>query len=383
MKYLNILFIINSDSGPENKNGITKILHNIKPRKYINVDLLSPYNSNAPSYIKKTYNCKINKSKRKSSKISSLLNGWCAEDYQKKNINSDIFQCLKNIWFDYDRIFFIGSSTISIYDDIIKFGFLPILSKSIFFAIDNKSVYFKRAIKNNTFPKNIYYWLQYRFFKKRSEVKYKFFDKVLFVSDYDSLIYKIDNPVSEKKVFTCTNGVIIPNEFENYKKNNDIYLHGNFSYVPNIEAYKNNMSIIKFIRKIDCDAKFIIFGINSHYFEKTIELTVHGVVENIYSFLPSYNNYVCYQVTGAGVKNKILEAFSKKMLVFANKEVVNGLNVEPGFHYVDISNLMFSDIANRILSITSEERIFISNNAYELVKHQYSWDSFSKKLFEL
>jgi glycosyltransferase involved in cell wall biosynthesis len=102
---------------------------------------------------------------------------------------------------------------------------------------------------------------------------------------------------------------------------------------------------------------------------------VTGAVPDLRDYFNRATIYVCPLLSGAGIKNKILEAWAMKIPIVATGLSCEGINVEPGADIVVAdSPRQFAD-AVVTLAADSEARRRLAENGRRKVEAQYSWEA--------
>lgn len=248
--------------------------------------------------------------------------------------------------------------------------------------IDALSMSTERLFRNKRFglKKLGYYWE----WKKMKRFEFQQFKKESFYSIITSHVDK--KYLADKPNAVAPNGVdtdyFKPSEVN---KDIDLIFTGNMGYQPNIHAVQYFCdNVLPLLIKDKSEINFYIVGINPpHFIKKKHDgrnVFVTGFVQDISKYLNRSKIFVAPLQTGAGIQNKILEAFACSLPVvttdFGNAgiQAVNDKEVivrnEP------------EGIADAIVDLLSDsiKRKNIGANATHLVKRKFSWDSFTNHL---
>ncbi|MFN3589086.1 MAG: glycosyltransferase family 4 protein, partial [Spirosomataceae bacterium] len=230
------------------------------------------------------------------------------------------------------------------------------------------------------FTKLYYSFCEY-IYKKRERKIINEYSKCIFVSDKDKKFLMGNNKRNDSKIVVIPNGVnqcLLDKGDKFITDVNTIVFSGIMDYKPNIDAVVYFVNcVLPLILEANKNIIFYIVGKNP-----TAEVTqlksdnviVTGWVDDISEYVCKGSVYVSPLITGAGLKNKILEAMALKRPIVASSISVDGLNIKDGYHlYVADSREVFADKVLNLLN-SSDKRDFLVKNAYELVGEEYTWD---------
>jgi len=254
--------------------------------------------------------------------------------------------------------------------------------------IDATSINYKEAQNNSTGMWKIIYPIE----NKRAlsyEIKIlKEYDKAFIASPFDKN-YLLDNSeVSANKLIVIPNGVKEELLFSENKFNEEnwIVFLGKMNYAPNVDAviYFAN-EIFPLITKDRNNIEFIIVGSNPSkevlklHRRKNVEVT--GFVEDPYEYLEKAKVIIAPLRFSAGTQYKILESMALGKTVVTNAKGVRGISGEDGKHFIIADDE--EEMAKKILNLLSDEtkRKEIGNNARELIKEKYRWNTISKDFY--
>lgn len=240
--------------------------------------------------------------------------------------------------------------------------------------------------------KRIYHKFCCKIYKNKELRILQSYKRVFFVSQKD-LHYLTNSTKSlSSNLYVIANGVnqnMIDRDSHNTISENLIVFSGIMDYKPNIDA------VIYFVKNIfpkilmDLpDTKFIIVGKNP--VKKILELNssnieVTGWVENIAEYIDKATVYVSPLVTGAGLKNKILEAMALRIPIVATSISIDGLMLEDNKHILIADNS--ESFANSVVLLLEDKRKrnLLIDKSYDLIKKNYTWvkilEKYDEKLF--
>ena len=107
------------------------------------------------------------------------------------------------------------------------------------------------------------------------------------------------------------------------------------------------------------------------------EIVVPGFVDDLFAFLRRYPIMVNPMISGAGLKNKVLEAFAAGLAVVSTSMGVEALRVRDGVHCRIVDDPTAFGEAVRELIDQPAQRRELAANAEALVRSDYSWPAVS------
>jgi glycosyltransferase involved in cell wall biosynthesis len=247
---------------------------------------------------------------------------------------------------------------------------------------DSISLLYKTFIEgtNNVFLMIYYAFCSYVFRKYELRIL-KQYSKCFFVS-------KKDEEYLIKGNIDIVSSCVIPNGYniDLINKNNDqvadsnsIVFSGIMDYKPNIDAVIHFVkSIFPLILMVKPDLKFYIIGKNPSKEVcglKSENVIITGWVESISEYICKGTVYISPLVSGAGLKNKIIEAMALKIAIVATSLSVDGIEVQDDEHlYIADSAEVF---ASRVIELidNSEKRDKFVKNSHDLILKQYNWEN--------
>lgn len=215
------------------------------------------------------------------------------------------------------------------------------------------------------------------------------FDLVTLVSPVDAAVMKRICPSA--RVAVVPNGV----DFEYFKRSSYdsgkpvLMFSGVMDYEPNVTAVKYFCSsIFARIREEFPEAEFMIVGRDprsdvAQLARKEPGVTVTGFVDDIRKSFDESLIYVAPLKSGAGMKNKILEAWAMEKPVVATSMSCDGINVSNG------EDILIADkpaqFAEHVIELirNDELRNNLTANARKKIVEQYGWDVHAEKLDQI
>lgn len=206
-----------------------------------------------------------------------------------------------------------------------------------------------------------------------------------FVSSVDLESVRRDSP--ELPLINISNGVdsskFTPDE--SCRVPGRLLFTGNFDYAPNAEAARHLVKdIFPQIRAICPMATLQIVGRNP-----PTEIIGHpgvfvtGFVEDITLCYRSAQIFICPLLSGAGVKNKVLEAMSSGLPVITSSIGVEGIeHLETNRHYLLADNT--HNFVKCAVSVLENEalRFFLGKEARTIIAKHHSWRPIIKQYYE-
>ena len=166
-----------------------------------------------------------------------------------------------------------------------------------------------------------------------------------------------------------------------------LIFEGNMGFPPSVDG------ILYFCERIFPDilkeipnVKLYIVGRNPDLQVQRLagkNVTVTGFVQDVRPYLAKASIFICPMRKGAGIKNKILQAWAMGKPVIATSLSCGGLRINPG------ENIFVSDepseFASTIVDLLRDKgkRRRLGEKAAETVKEYYSWESQVRKLDEM
>lgn len=161
---------------------------------------------------------------------------------------------------------------------------------------------------------------------------------------------------------------------------------GNYAYPPNVDAAKLLAAVIlPEVRRRLPEAKLLLVG-NAPPPEiqalQSASVTVTGHVPDIRVYHEQAAVFVCPLRTGAGIKNKVLEALAMGVPVVATPLSVDGIAVEPNHSALLTDDKHIASEVVRLLQDPALQRR-LSTNGRTLVESRYSWSGVAEQYIQL
>jgi glycosyltransferase involved in cell wall biosynthesis len=163
---------------------------------------------------------------------------------------------------------------------------------------------------------------------------------------------------------------------------------GAMSYPPNVAAVRHFCeSILPRIRSSEPSVEFQVVGRNPSSSVLALGdrpgVRVTGEVDDVRPYLNEAALVVSPMVSGSGIKNKVLEAFSMERAVVSTSLGVEGLPVRSGHHAVVADDPdEFAAAVVRLLR-QPEERERMGQRARRLVEDRYTWEACASRYDDL
>lgn len=356
-----ILVVSYFDVNNESLNGVTKIGYNI-----------IKYNSNSVELLILPF--------IKPNMVISLIK-YCFfgvgvfNDYIYREQLLNCIKLVEKKENEFDVIHFLGPQFLFL-DSILS---KQLIAKSIVQPIDNLLVFKGRLFGRVGFLKKVFYSIELCKLKKLYS-RLSRFNNLIFVSRRDSGLF---NRFSMKKSRAIENGVNL-----NYKKKSDFKLdkleaeqvklvfHGDLTYQPNTEAI---YFLHELKRELGHKFKIDVIGkYNEQLKLECYELNFLGFVDDLSEKLTKYDLYLCPIFSGAGIKNKLLEASYMKIPVISTREATIGTSLKAGVDYVNAETI--SDFVSEISNLSTNEvlRRSLAQNASLKIENSFSWNKVIK-----
>jgi glycosyltransferase involved in cell wall biosynthesis len=277
----------------------------------------------------------------------------------------------------YDLIFFCGFLMFPYYSQRMS-GRTPYVVD----IVDSLSVFMKSrlTVKKSLGEK----WFDYVnvFWAKRYEkVHFSTVRHSIFISPVDQAEAQKNAPGS--KMWVVPNGV--DTDFFRSKgavpKNDSLLFTGVMDYTPNVEAMTYFIhEILPLVRKRIPNMSLTIAGRNPTTALRSLasrvpNITLTGFVEDIRPFFEEAAVCVVPIISGAGLKNKILEAWSMSKPVVATSFSCNGLDVVHGQNALiaDTPQRFADAVVSLLLNPLQSKRL--AEEGRRTIERSYSWES--------
>lgn len=216
-------------------------------------------------------------------------------------------------------------------------------------------------------------------------------EAVLFVSPLDEESFK--NVCPNAKAITIANGVDetyfrpSPIPSQGFNGRPELVFEGVMCFPPNIDAAKYFVqSILPLLKKRNNDIHFSLVGRDPSpevLALQSSDVEVTGFVDDVRPWLENAQIFVCPMRSGAGIKNKILQAWSMGKAVVSTPEGAFGL---PAVHGKNIllssSPEGFADAVEQLL-LNPQLVSALGQAARNEIEENYSWTSKAKELENL
>ncbi|MCI6465957.1 MAG: glycosyltransferase family 4 protein [Faecalicatena sp.] len=259
--------------------------------------------------------------------------------------------------------------------------FLPLIKdlfpNSITVAIEEDVAFLGYYRRYEYSPNSLIRRVNYYKYKKLKHIELN----VLGMAD----IVTINNPKDKKLIYKDlkdkTDIIQISPYFDNYKDVNRKKIKRNrkLLFFGAMQRKENYLSVIWFIEKVlpllsGLGIKVIVVGGNPSkqllkYQSEIVE--IKGFVEDITPFFAESLCLIAPLVLGAGIKIKVLEAFSSGIPVLTNHIGIEGINAIPNKHYFHCETAEeYSETIKCLLNDYDETEI--SQNAKTLIEEEYN-----------
>ncbi len=206
---------------------------------------------------------------------------------------------------------------------------------------------------------------------------------VCYVSEVDAAISRWITPSLVHEVIP--NGVD-PTMFRHFigpREPHSLVFEGNMRYPPNVDAACYFVSdIFPRIRAVIADARFYIVGKDPDPDVLALasdEIIVTGFVEDIRPWLSKAQVFVSPLRTGAGIKNKVLQAWAVGIPVVATSKSTGGLKVEDGKNIVvrDEAEAFAQAVVELLRDPVRAQSIGLEGR--RTIERHYTWDQLARR----
>lgn len=258
--------------------------------------------------------------------------------------------------------------------DIVK-KYFP---KAIYIATEHDVSflgYKRKADLEKNVIKKLYKKVQFHNVKKRECIAANKCDYIITLNEKDKKLL-IDEGINKEKIRIIAPYFAKPNKIKRVPNTTDILFYGAMGRPENaisaIWFAKNVLPLLK-----EFDVKFIILGSNPTKEVKELQsdrIIVTGFVEDIEPYFESAMCMVAPLQLGAGIKIKILEAFSMGIPVFTNDIGIEGIDAIDGQDYIHC--ITPEDYKDNIIKLIngSIDKKSISENAIKLIKDKFDFE---------
>jgi len=354
---------------------------------------------NSVFVIVKNNNLSCNKSVRQKSTIGKLIANNFGQIESHPIIAPATFACLDKRFLqfvDYDYNFhkLISQKVLEVRPDVvITFGIhnSPYLIglQSVVTICDivddplanvNKRLYNFSYISQHLKNMSWVFWAYYRILRKCNIL--------LAVTEEDSRSIKFFS--RHRNVYTLCNGVTLKSFNREVESDKPVILFsGNMDFPPNVEAVRFFVeNIWERIKKRFLEAEFWIVGRNPVPLVKELSIKYDGVrvtgfVDDIRSYISKSWVVIAPMINGAGIKNKVLEAWAMGKPVVATKLASRGLSSNDG------SNILIANSRDEfykkvcVLLDNKLLRYQIGEKARRHVSMNFTWDATAQQLIDI
>lgn len=163
-----------------------------------------------------------------------------------------------------------------------------------------------------------------------------------------------------------------------------LVFEGNLGFLPNVDAacYLARQ-ILPLVRRVFPETRLYLVGREPHPSVRSLAgpfVTVTGRVPDIRPFLARGSVFVCPMRTGAGIKNKLLQAWAMGKATVATAVACGGLRTAPGENILVARGA--KAIACETVRLLSDEglRRRMGAKARQIVLEHYSWEAKAAEL---
>lgn len=282
----------------------------------------------------------------------------------------------------YDLVFFCGLS-IFLYADMEH-----IHTQYVVDVVDSLSLFCESSFKKEkNVKKKLFSYLNYLWAIRYEKIHFSKAKNMILISPID--MDYIKKNCLHSKIWVVPNGVdteYFKSRNKSIQSRNTLFFSGVMDYSPNNESMIYFIKeILPLVRRRIPDVFLVIAGKNPTHELQAIAHKTHGIkltgfVQDMRPFFEDAMIYVAPMIAGAGLKNKVLEAWAMSKPVVATPMACNGLNA------VNEENILIAEtpgaFAEKILMLLSNPELKkkLGNNGRKMVEESYSWESKSRML---
>lgn len=389
-----ILFISNDFFLPANKNGSAIINANILAllgERFI-IDFVTTFDRNrvgneSINSTKKYLRNVLFFPKKTNYKPNKLLNAVVDTINYKpfeeslffsKQLNDFVEKADKKGEYD---LFFFDLHYVAVYCKNLK-------TKSVISPHDSLSLLYSRfsVTERNVF-KRLFFRFRANILKSYETLILPRFSRVFFVSDIDC------NYTSK---FCRINASVIPNGTnipklglkKSFSVQNEMRISywGDLSYQPNFECVKLLCSIILPALNAQSNIKFSLHLIGSGAPNDLLKfesenIKFMGFVDDIKHELNQTDLFICPMISGAGIKNKVLEAMAFGIPTIGTPFAFDGISCRHDKEVIIVDSV--DDIAEKVIDLMGDrERLeLLIERAHLLMTTNYTWEAVAEKYY--
>lgn len=387
-----ILFISNDFFLPANKNGSAIINANILPLlgKKFTIDFVTTFSrdrvDDESTNLTKEYLRNIIFFQKKTNEKPKKLFQALVDTINYKPFEESLFfsEELNNFILEVDKngeydLFFFDLHYAAVYAKNLK-------TKSVISPHDSLSLLYSRfAVTEPNVFKRLFFRFRSNILKSYEISILPLFERVFFVSDIDS------NYISK---FCRINASVIPNGTDipklvlrkslPIKSEMQISFWGDLSYQPNFECVKLLCSVILPALNTKSHIKFSLHLIGRGASESLLKfesenIKFKGFVDNIEDELKKTDLFICPMISGAGIKNKVLEAMAFGIPTIGTPFAFDGILCRDGQEVIIVDSV--SDIADKVIDLINDRKRLelLVERAYSLIIANYTWEAVVEK----
>ena len=248
----------------------------------------------------------------------------------------------------------------------------------------------KSAIKNNYIEAIKHARQLWRIRNQESRLTRKY-DCITTISPVDADVLRKLNKDAPDRIHVIPNGInpeliCVPQGGSEIP--NSIAFWGALDFLPNISAVKHFYENVYSEYLEQAGVKWYIVGPNPPEWLAEIggkheKIIVTGFVDDLFGLVSRIPIMINPMIMGAGLKNKVLEAFALERLVISSPMGIEALAAEPGEHYIPAEGAL--DWAKAVIEHLENDRHRkrIARQARLLALEKYTWDLAGIKLNSL
>jgi len=258
-------------------------------------------------------------------------------------------------------------------------------------VIDSFSLYTKTALmKKGQVLEKPWLALNYLWAMRYEKIHFSKAKNMIFVSPVDKAF--VQRRCRHSKIWVVENGVDTEYFSERSgakEESNALLFTGVMSYQPNIDAVKYfAREILPLIRRDVPGVQLIVAGKEPGNELRDLAKEIPGIeltgyLNDIRDAFERASVYVAPIITGAGIKNKVLEAWAMKKAVVGTSMAFYGIEVKNGDNAIVADKP--KDFAKGVVKLIGDEdlRIRLGAAGRDTVRRGYSWEKQGARLIEI
>lgn len=206
---------------------------------------------------------------------------------------------------------------------------------------------------------------------------------VLFVSELDAAVFR--RVARRADTYVVHNGVDTGyfRPLGAPRQPDTLVFEGNMGFAPNVEAAVYFVCEVMPLLRRARPVRLVLVGIRPAQQVQALagpDVEVTGFVDDVRPYIDRAAVFVCPMLSGAGIKNKILQAWAMGVPVVGTPAATGGLAVEEG------ANMLLADtpqaLADAVLRVLADPQLAqrLGEGGRRTALNRYTWDAKAKEL---